>query len=332
MKSTRLGRRLGRRAKHLVLGSVRRVRRLASGTLGRVRSVLPASKPRSEDAPANRQVRLDLVRLELANRFSRRPVTDGNGTSVVTVTTHGARIERAYIALESIARGRVRPARVMLWLDDEAIFRALPASLRRLERRGLEVVLDLNSYKVHTKYYPYVKSVDNHVTPMVTADDDVLYPREWLSALQSEHARFPDDVICFRAHRIPVVGDALGPYKTWTPCNDGHAGIANLGTSVSGQLFPAPVVNAIKARGDAFRVLVPDADDLWLHVCTVEEDVATRQIGRQSITFPYVPGSQAAGLYLQNVWNGGNDDAVARIYSQAAVNAIRRDALRATQI
>ncbi|MDY7542774.1 MULTISPECIES: hypothetical protein [unclassified Cryobacterium] len=245
------------------------------------------------------------------------------------MTTHGARIERAYIALESIARGRARPARLLLWLDDEEIFRALPQSLRRLERRGLEVILDLNKYKVHTKYYPYVKSVDVHVMPLVTADDDVLYPREWLSALQAEHALFPNDVICFRAHRIPVVGDALGPYKTWAPCNDFHAGISNLGTSVSGQLFPAPVVNAIRAKGDEFRTLVPDADDLWLHVCTVEQNVATRQIGRQSITFPYVPGSQAAGLYLQNVWNGGNDAAVERIYSPAAVEAIRQDAVRA---
>ncbi|WBM79475.1 hypothetical protein KIV56_14170 [Cryobacterium breve] len=74
---------------------------------------------------------------------------------------------------------------------------------------------------------------------------------------------------------------------------------------------------------------MPDADDLWLHVCTVEQNVATRQIGRQSITFPYVPGSQAAGLYLQNVWNGGNDAAVERIYSPAAVEAIRQDAVRA---
>ena len=248
----------------------------------------------------------------------------------MNVTTHGARIETAYIALESIGRGTERPALLTLWLDNETLYRSLPRSIRRLQRRGLEVKLDPGSYKVHTKYYPYVKSVVVHTIPMVTADDDVIYPPFWLATLTTGHAQFPNDVICFRAHRIGVEGTGLAPYNTWVPCSDGHSGVANLGTSVSGQLFPAKFLNAVKARGEAFRDLAPNADDLWLHACTVEENIATRQIVRDSVTFPYVPASQAAGLYLNNVWNGGNDVAIARTYGAAAIDAIRLDLAHAS--
>ena len=50
-----------------------------------------------------------------------------------------------------------------------------PESLRRLERRGLEVRLTQN-YGPHTKYYPSLADAIADGLPLVTADDDILYP------------------------------------------------------------------------------------------------------------------------------------------------------------
>ena len=86
---------------------------------------LVAPPPGFDDAPS-RQVRRDLRRLALRNRFSRASIVDPTSTFVVTMTTHGARLRDVHVALESIARGTVLPARVILWLDEE---RELTASL-----------------------------------------------------------------------------------------------------------------------------------------------------------------------------------------------------------
>jgi hypothetical protein len=292
--------------------------------------VVPSTCSKTAESPTT-DVRKEIVRLRLKNLLGRRSVVDPAGTTVVTVTTHGRRVSQAHVALESIGRGSVRPARLVLWLDDEQIYRSLPKPLKRLKRRGLEVILDHNSYGVHTKYFPYLMSKGDHRIPMVTADDDVIYPREWLAGLQDAHERFPHDVVCYRAHRIGVEGASLTPYTTWVPCSDGHVGVANLGTSVSGQLFPAEFLDAIKARGEGFRDLAPYADDLWLHACTVAQGIATRQIPQDSITFPYVPGTQTVGLHVANVWGGGNDAAVAKLYDDKAIEAIRDDVARAAR-
>ena len=40
----------------------------------------------------------------------------------VSMTTHGARTDSAYLAIESIGLGRLKPSRFVLWLDDQARF------------------------------------------------------------------------------------------------------------------------------------------------------------------------------------------------------------------
>ena len=297
-------------------GVLRRLRRLAGAGRRKILAFKPTPRPRTLDDPANFGVRVDLARLALSNRLSVRSVTSrAAGQPVVTVTTHGERLCRAHIALEAIARGTQRPSRLILWLDDENLYQALPRTIKRLQRRGLEVILDSHSYRVHTKYFPYVTSIEHHTTPMVTADDDIVYPPSWLAKLQQAHAQFPDDVLCFRAHRIVLDGHAIAPYATWAAADGGRASAANMGTSVSGQLFPPRLLDAFRDRGDEFRAISPDADDLWLHACGLREHVLTRQIGPSPVMFPFVPGSQATGLYLHNYWEGGNDAAIARLYS-----------------
>lgn len=267
---------------------------------------------------------MDLAGLELRNRLSRRRTTSPAGTAVVTVTTHGERLERAYLALESIARGAERPARMILWLDEPSRFAALPASLRRLQRRGLEIRL-APSYKVHTKYYPYVTGHPDDDAPLVTADDDILYPPDWLADLVAAHHAFPGDIIAYRAHRMGVEGGRITPYATWTPARGRSASAAFFGTSVSGQLFPHDLQTLLRERGDAFRDVSADSDDIWIHSVAVDSGLRVRLATGIAQMFPFVPNTQQAGLYLTNYWGGANDVQVAASYSERAIRAIEHD-------
>ena len=119
--------------------------------------------------------------LRVRNLAARGPVT-GSAAVVVSLTSYGDRIGTVSIGIESIARGTVRPQRLVLWLDTPDDVACVPASLRRLERRGLEIRRSRN-YGPHTKYYPYVMSTPRHTVPLVTADDDIVYPPNWLALL-----------------------------------------------------------------------------------------------------------------------------------------------------
>src|ERR1700691_1503154 len=110
-----------------------------------------------------------------------RPVTAPGGP-VVSMTSYGRRIRTAYLAIESIAWGDVRPSRLILWLDDHTAFNNPPATIRCLMKRGLEVKL-CEDYGPHKKYYPYLQSLETFESPLVTADDDILYPTYWLKHL-----------------------------------------------------------------------------------------------------------------------------------------------------
>ena len=71
-------------------------------------------------------------RLKLANVVSRRSVISPGG-AVVSLTTHGIRLEQAYLTIESIARGAVRPSRLILWRNPGSDDSYLPKTLARLQ-------------------------------------------------------------------------------------------------------------------------------------------------------------------------------------------------------
>ena len=317
-----LGRRVRPRTRLLALA-----RAVASSPrrLRERRAAAVAARP--IDHPSSLAFRRELLGLELANRFSRRPVVDPRGEVVVTMTTHGERIRRVHVALESIARGEARPARLVLWLDDPALAADLPRPLRRLRRRGLEVRLVESGYRVHTKYYPHLLSGRAGERDLVTSDDDIVYPRTWLRGLLDARSRYPrETVLCYRAHRVGVVDGAVAPYTSWTPVTDTRASTDVFGTSVSGQLLPAPLLGEIAAHGDAFREIAPDADDIWLHVRAVDAGYRIAQIEPRAQLFPFVPRTQQSGLYLVNYWDGGNDRQARAAYTPEVTARIAADA------
>ena len=128
-----------------------------------------------------------MLRLWLRNWITNSTVVSPAGP-VVSMTSYGNRIRTVYLTIESIGQGDVLPSRLILWLDDRSQFDHLLPSLIRLKHRGLEVKFCPN-YGPHKKYYPYVESHGSFNVPLVTADDDVLYPKDWLKCLLDEIGR-----------------------------------------------------------------------------------------------------------------------------------------------
>ncbi len=266
-------------------------------------------------------VGLRLGLTSMANAYGRKRLTHPNGP-VVSLTTYGERVNRVHLTIESIARGQMRPSRLIMWVDDKAIFDNLPPGVRRLQKRGLEVKLCKN-YGPHTKYYPYLEMVEETPLPLVTADDDLLYPRDWLKGLDQALKEFPGFVNCHRAHRIALNSEGLETYRVWRPVNSSEASFCNFATGVAGVIYPPQMQRALKSQAAAFLESCPNADDVWLHLWALRTGHKIRQISKKRFRLRYIPGTQGGGLCQKNVLQGENDAQVKATYRPSDIERLR---------
>ncbi len=251
-------------------------------------------------------------RLEIANRRSRRSVL-GAVPVVVSLTTYGARLAQVHLTIESIARSRQRPRRLILWLDRDSEAE-IPQQLQRLVDRGLELRRcdDLGPYK---KVFPYAESEVEHAVPLVSADDDILYPQDWLAHLVAGHRDTPDTVSCYRARVIAFTDGGLAPYASWELARTTTARQHHFATAHSGVLYPPRFLDALRDAGLAFLAVSPRADDVWLHHIALQNDFAIRQLHARAREFPVIPWSQEVSLTVSNVGAGMNDTYLRQTYT-----------------
>jgi hypothetical protein len=232
----------------------------------------------------------------------------------VSLTSYGDRVKTVYLAIESIAHGLLRPKRLILYIDELAIFENLPIELKRLQDRGLEIV-KCENYGPHKKYYPFILS-KNDKLPFATADDDVFYPKEWLFELLEAHRSAPEIIHAHRAKRIKLIEGAKGfaPYREWSYAPPKTPSAANFATGEAGVIYPHSFALALRAAGSGFMELCPKSDDIWLHKQAISHGYKIMQIGKILDLLP-IPKSQKDALHLLNVGQNQNDLQIAATYS-----------------
>lgn len=230
----------------------------------------------------------------------------GSGECVVSLTSYGTRVSRVHWTIWSMALGRERPKRIILWIDDEKLLASPGRHLERLIARGLEINRCEN-LGPHKKYYPYISSLSDRQSPLVTADDDVLYSRNWLSSLLNSFERFPDMIHCQRARRVIENNGRVAPYADWPFAASSSPSYSIMPTGVSGVLYPVSFQHEVLLRGEKFRTCAPMADDLWLYGIARASGTMVVQVSSHPREYLEIPGSQTNGLWRSNVLMGDND-------------------------
>lgn len=261
--------------------------------------------------------------LQKANLHDRASIL-GEAPVLVSLTTHGARVSQVHLAIESIAHGKLRPTRLILWVDSEVLLDQLPPAVRRLERRGLEVKIAEN-LGPHTKYFPALKLLAGSTLKLVTADDDIVYPRAWLRDLVKASIAYPQSVNCHQSHRMTFYDGEVAPYSEWKENWSVHASPTTFPLGVSGVLYPPKMITALLDRGKLFLGCTPRADDVWLHFVATEEGIPIRQVSSIPTHFSEIPTPAASRLSDENIANGGNDAQIRATYSAEAWTRLRSE-------
>ncbi|MDR0311290.1 MAG: glycosyltransferase [Acidobacteriota bacterium] len=262
-----------------------------------------------------------------------KPLEDRNSPKyIVSLTSYGKRLaDTAPYAIITLFNQSVKPDKIILWVahnDKENV----PAVLKQLTEKGLEIRFceDLKSYK---KLIPALLEFPEDY--IITADDDVYYPQNWLEQLIFEHSKNPKKIICHRAHGIKV-DENHNPisYNNWDFCIEPGLYFSNVyasseksaprhllesvfPTGVGGALYPPYCFYKEITNKKLFTRLAPNADDIWFWAMAV---INKEYFGKES---PYIVVRDGYSQNLQNIepeqtqggnalWNynsqGGNDE------------------------
>jgi hypothetical protein len=199
----------------------------------------------------------------------------------------------------------VAPDLVTLWIGKNDAT-SLPKKLRILKspRFVIEVTDDIRSY---TKIIPcLMRAPDAYI---VTCDDDIYYPPDWLESLLASYKPGAKVISCNRAHliRLNGAGDPLS-YADWEH-NTTFAGTSRciFPTGVGGVLYAPKGFHQDVTRVAQFQKLCPTADDVWLYWMAALNGYQFKTTGMQNrpITWPL---SQRTSLRLLNMPRGGGND------------------------
>ncbi len=244
---------------------------------------------------------------------------------IVSLTSYPARIAAIGDCLVSLLAQSLAPERVVLWLGVEEFPNKeadLPKSVLELRGRGLEIrwTTDIKSYK---KLIPALREFPGKV--IVTADDDAVYPANWLEALYGDYrkAGFAKKIYAHRVHHITFTEQGrISPYIYWihsreNPVKDSYLNVA---TGLGGILYPPECLHPDILNEDLFLKLAPRADDLFFWAMAVLNGTAVRLVDDRvlPVDMPQ-PQAEQASLGVYNVLRGGNDaqlEAILRHYPE----------------
>jgi hypothetical protein len=168
-----------------------------------------------------------------------------------------------------------------------------------------------------------LESLQNIEVPLVTADDDLLYPRYWLKRLLDALHQCPDAVNCYRAREMVLNQEGLTKYESWELVHSTKPSFRHCAGNGAGVIYPLPLQQALKQAGTAFLNCCPKADDLWLHVQAVRAGYRVRQIREKPLFLVEIPGTRCTALHYQNLTGGGNDRQIENTYRASDVERLR---------
>ena len=170
----------------------------------------------------------------------------------------------------------------------------------------------------HMKYFPYVNSMSEHRRPLVTADDDMRYSKEWLKGLMEAHEENGSVISVYFSRRIEFAGDEFAPHVQWPYLHNSTPDHRNAVIGFCGAVYPPAFLNELRRRGELFRKTTPIADDVWLTYVAVTSGFPVRQIQSAAMLPKTILGEETLALRKTNLVSGidggGNDQQLAETF------------------
>lgn len=223
-----------------------------------------------------RMVANKIVPIKFRNSTNTLPAE--NIPVIVSLTSFPARIAKVWIVIECMLRQTKRPERIILWLSKDQFsgqIDDLPLELTSQIARGLEIRFVDGDIKSHKKYYYVFKEYPNKY--ILTIDDDLLFPSDFLNGIYETALNNPNSVIASFGSKI-IWNNTINYFeKKYEKIKPGTTGTDLFFGSGGGTLFPPNRMLKYIDDKDNIMKLCPTADDIYLN--------AVARLAGLSITF-----------------------------------------------
>jgi len=232
----------------------------------------------------------------------------------ISLTSISGRMPALVGTLSSLSRQDYPDFLIRLYLShgpfllDEGV-RRVPEDIAALagkdDRLEVRFVPNIGPYR---KILPFLAETAGRRCLVATADDDTIYPADWLFGLYRAF-RAHRCVVCYRGHHMRREGTRFAQYRSWmrnvVPRNPD---LFNLPTGKDGVLYDTSCFDpGVLDYATALR-LAPTADDLWLkwHYSATNK-IATYIIHDDYKAHTFEQSDADGGLYKAFNKDGGND-------------------------
>lgn len=236
--------------------------------------------------------------------------TNENSNFIISLTSYHKRLNYLHYVIYTLLKQKLKPKKIHLYLSNEDIKKAggIPKSLLKYCSYGLEIIVkdeNVKSYKKLIYAYYDIKKYDD-INFIITADDDIFYPKYWSLKLLDKSIK--DNVVsCFRGHNLQLV-DGLCDYNLSMKINSSNSTPSYnlLPTGCSGVAYPVNSLNE-NLLDYNFLKYSPDGDDIWFKAVTLSQKYKSARVMDKNIHFPILIQSLGHGLYSSNVMKSQNN-------------------------
>lgn len=232
---------------------------------------------------------------------------------IISLTSFPKRMHDLHYCLYSLLTQNLKPNKLILWLAEEQFpnkEKDIPESVLKLKNNGLTIrwCEDIRSYK---KLIPALKQYPNDY--IVTADDDIYYPEDWLENIWEAHKKYPNSIISTRSRKIKLDSNNVDNYINWKLNNKEESpSYLNFPTNGAGTLFYPNSLDANVFNEELFLKLCPSGDDIWFWAMMVLNKTKIYGIEKPMPILRYVNIARELSLLdettLWDVNQGGKND------------------------
>lgn len=228
--------------------------------------------------------------------------TKRNPQLIVSLTSYPKRMNFIKYSLYSLMTQNLKPDKIVLWLAEEEFPNGLddiPDDVLKFTKWGLEIMWceNIKSYK---KLIPSLREFPDDL--IVTVDDDIFLPKDWLEKLYSGYLKSPNDIICQRARNISFNSDgSLDSYNNWRLFTNGaSSSFLNFLTGGAGTLYPPDSLDLNIFDGDLFMELSPSSDDVWFWAMAVKNNTKIKVVENNMYKLCYVSPDVELDIFKNN--------------------------------
>lgn len=236
---------------------------------------------------------IDKTKLEdKINNFHELGVTKNKRDTqlIISLTSFPERMHDIKFTLYSLLNQKLKPDKVVLWLAENQFpnkEKDIPLDVLKLLENGLMIEWcdDLKSYK---KLIPSLKKYSNEI--IVTADDDLFYPKNWLKILYLEYKNHPDCIISQRVRKVKFnSNEIISPYSQWgLILEESNPSFLNFPTNGAGSLFPPNSLHQNILNEKMFKKLCPTGDDIWIWAMAILNNTKVKGVKDNYVKLNYV--------------------------------------------